>query len=750
MKRDFFIISIFALVIIAITFFLSFTQTNALWGINLWAFHSIQFRLLFLVFGAVVCIKFFNRRIAEIIEHIWNSNYVHKLNKYFLFFIISLCAVLIFYIFRTKTFFLGDGYLLINNVETVTGFRYEDILGYVLPSVLYKLFNPVFRWSSTDVFIFLSITCGFLYVFFSFLIADKLPVKTHIKIFVFFTLLLIGTIQNFFGYVELYAVSIVLTLIFFYSGALVIEGKNRLYLPAAVLSLALCFHPSNIILAPSLLYLFYLENKRKYNSKLLYFAGAFLSSVFPFILVLILLALFTDFSPAKIYHSYTESTHLLPITVQSGSINISYGLFSLFHFRDFFNKLLLLVPQAIFILPVLFLKRKEETEIPGTYFNFIGISLFFFLLFIFLFHFEIGASRDWDLVSNAGIPLALFTVLVIINRTDNTKNIALIVITYSFICVASWIGINADFNKSLKRFLYLTEDKSWSSHSKGVAFDELRSFYFKREEYRTSYFYAKKAAQIIDSPRYMINWATCAYKAGNLEEALSVYKNTTIIYPDFYDAYVKYIVTLLRIGRYSEALDILNKAEDKFGYAEFYILEGSLYEKLKEYDKAEENYKKGIEINPDRVEGYIKYGSFLMNTGKQQEALNLLSGAEQKFKNAEIYYQIAQTYKDLNNFRQAEENYKKAIAISPDYFNAYLGYSSLLIKFRKVDSALMLLEQAKYRFQRPEIYFNESLILAQLRRYDEAIENIKKVLEMNPNDVKALQLLKEYEQHLKR
>ncbi len=94
------------------------------------------------------------------------------------------------------------------------------------------------------------------------------------------------------------------------------------------------------------------------------------------------------------------------------------------------------------------------------------------------------------------------------------------------------------------------------------------------------------------------------------------------------------------------------------------------------------------------------------------------------------------------NWTEAEKAFKKAISLNPEFAPAHYWYSILLVVTRRSDEAMM--ESVKARdldpFS-PLTSMNLGRTLYFVRRFDEAAEYFNKILEDNPNDLKAHYML---------
>src|SRR5262249_25515878 len=86
----------------------------------------------------------------------------------------------------------------------------------------------------------------------------------------------------------------------------------------------------------------------------------------------------------------------------------------------------------------------------------------------------------------------------------------------------------------------------------------------------------------------------------------------------------------------------------------------------------------------------------------------------------------------------AEEEYRKAIALNPNYANAHLFYSGLLLSLGKPDQALAEAKRA-IELDPLSLPVEENLgdLYMGLDRFDEAVRQYRAMLEIDPKDISA-------------
>jgi tetratricopeptide (TPR) repeat protein len=117
--------------------------------------------------------------------------------------------------------------------------------------------------------------------------------------------------------------------------------------------------------------------------------------------------------------------------------------------------------------------------------------------------------------------------------------------------------------------------------------------------------------------------------------------------------------------------------------------------------RAEEFYLLAITHNQSRADAYCNLGIMKNEAQKSSEAINYLTKClELDPRHFEAHYNLANLYSDLGNLPLAKVHYEVAIQIQPDF---------------------------------PNCYFNIGLVLVSMKRFNEAIDSIKKYIELSPD-----------------
>ncbi|MEW6433908.1 MAG: tetratricopeptide repeat protein, partial [Myxococcota bacterium] len=187
------------------------------------------------------------------------------------------------------------------------------------------------------------------------------------------------------------------------------------------------------------------------------------------------------------------------------------------------------------------------------------------------------------------------------------------------------------------------------------------------------------------------------------------------------------------VGPFEEAL----KADPDNAFAQARLARAML--ELHQPEKAVPLYQKATQASPESLDYTEGYLSALIAVGKMDEATRVVQQATARFPgNAMLSYLSGRVSDALDNPKEAEEAYKRAIAADPNIAEAYLYLSRLYVRFRRFAEARPQLEaglekapdNAALRVGMGELAYHE-------RDLARAEAEFKKAVELSPNSADA-------------
>lgn len=133
-------------------------------------------------------------------------------------------------------------------------------------------------------------------------------------------------------------------------------------------------------------------------------------------------------------------------------------------------------------------------------------------------------------------------------------------------------------------------------------------------------------------------------------------------------------------GKYEDAIEHYKRSLDYYPTAEGYTFMGWALSALGDYERAIDECKNAIELDPDYGNPYNDIGAYLISLTRYEEAIAWLELAIKapKYANREFaHYNLGVVYEKLGLWFEALAEYKKAFNVSPKYGNARKNYFKL-------------------------------------------------------------------------
>lgn len=171
----------------------------------------------------------------------------------------------------------------------------------------------------------------------------------------------------------------------------------------------------------------------------------------------------------------------------------------------------------------------------------------------------------------------------------------------------------------------------------------------------------------------------------------------------------------------------------------------TIFTSLAELEKAEgdtvaamEYIKMGREVYPDNFNLIIAETNIYLSAGDKDKAMELLQLAiKQDDSNPTLFFAVGTNYDQMGNFEEAENNYKSAIVLDPEYFDANYNLGALYvnkaIELLAQANALPLDEEAEYNALKDEA--NKLL--------ENSLPYLEKADQLQPDDPYTLKTLKD-------
>ncbi len=417
---------------------------DQLWGINFSKFLPTWWVWLTIIIPTLLLIPSVSKWLIRRLD-IWSDQLFQNRGRRIIFLVLfSIILLVLWFIFRQKVFFLGDGILRINLISKGEFWIPVEMGDFFIHSMLYRFFLEPFGMSAAFSYHYISVFSGIAFFIGAYNLARYLNPSQSLTILLAF--MSSGLTVLFFGYVESYSIVAALIPYLILLALKVIDNKTGktafifLFLIAGLIHSVvhlICFGVLLIVLIAS-----HVKSSMQAKKISIYLIGAALLCI-----ILLYLFRFQGFSFAERY--------LIPIFPNTGK---ELGLFSFGHLSNVINWTLLsgLVALILFI----FYPVSSGGQIDNSHKR-ILLSIWIIVpsvLFILLFIPHLGGPRDWDLFSLPAFLLIPGAVIAYFSRGERVLPVQLVpAIFLSFCITISFVAVNNSKTLSVGRFSEIIE-----------------------------------------------------------------------------------------------------------------------------------------------------------------------------------------------------------------------------------------------------------------------------------------------------
>ena len=156
-------------------------------------------------------------------------------------------------------------------------------------------------------------------------------------------------------------------------------------------------------------------------------------------------------------------------------------------------------------------------------------------------------------------------------------------------------------------------------------------------------------------------------------------------------------------------------------------------------DRAADYYRQILTFAPRNAETLHLLGVIAYQTGKYQEAIELIDQAIAINPNVASYHSNrGNALKALKQLDAAVASYDKAISLNPDFADAYYSQGVVLQGLKKLDAAVASYDKAiSLKPDDADAYYNQGVALQELRQLDAAVASYDNVIALKPDYAQA-------------
>ncbi|MEG4106786.1 tetratricopeptide repeat protein [Microcoleus sp. S13_C5] len=225
---------------------------------------------------------------------------------------------------------------------------------------------------------------------------------------------------------------------------------------------------------------------------------------------------------------------------------------------------------------------------------------------------------------------------------------------------------------------------------------------------------------------------------GKIKEAIAACQQALKIRPDFIYAYVTLGNALQAVGKTEAAIRSYSQAlELQPNFAEVRANIGSMYFKMGRLEEAIAHYQQAIALSPDLAGAHWNLGKVYHQHGNIEAAIACFKRTSElnpQLVGADFHFNLGNRLFSQGKRDEAIECYEKAIAIKPDWAEAYGNIGSARSQQGNLDAAIAYYQKAVALKPHLEVlHFNIANSFLQQNKYDEAITNYQNTLKIKPD-----------------
>ncbi len=560
------------------------------WGLNWWAYFPgfVPF-ILFLIGAALpVALAIWLRRVPTFglaDADAGGSSRTYLLIAVFL----TMAFGLAFYVLRTTTHFLGDGYTVLSLLADDNPLVKERELGEALVHIWVKwLIGGDSQRAALLSFRIISISAGVLFVLTAILAAYRLFPRTIDR-----ALFLVGVTSGgymllFFGYVENYSLFVLLVGVYTLVGLLASAGIiSRWYvIPAA--AFAVFSHIMGASLIPSSLYVLIAGSR---IGHVIGNAHRGTKALAAFLVAAGVFAISAYYYSENLFFRFA----ILPLAENRFTLE-GYTLLSWQHLADYANLLLLLSPGFVVVGAALLLDafRPRWNLRQQRYLLILLVST---AGAAFVFDPKLGMPRDWDLYAFWGVPLLVLSYYVLLQKRAAFQGgrVAILAIALSCLSLGARVGALTSAEVSiahLQAYFDLDRAKNRAGRMMLIAYyQDIGDSTRAAEEIRL---------RDQDFPERSMFWQAHRLKEdGQLTEAIELFRRVIDVNPTIAEAWANLGECYMRLGQFESSIYYFSIALglNPWGASSYNNL-GVCYSRLGNYDKADDALRKSCALDP--------------------------------------------------------------------------------------------------------------------------------------------------------
>jgi superkiller protein 3 len=254
---------------------------------------------------------------------------------------------------------------------------------------------------------------------------------------------------------------------------------------------------------------------------------------------------------------------------------------------------------------------------------------------------------------------------------------------------------------------------------------------FKLERFQESIKLFRKSVELKPDMAYAYNnWGVALYNLKQYEKAIEKYQVALQIKPDYYEPFNNIDIALSQFKKQKEEYQKLAKTQFENGT--------NLYGNG-DYLGACKAFEQAAVYNEDHFQTYHNWGLTLLRINEFVAAIDKFQKAliiKPDF--ADALFNCGLAFSALRRYDDAIARYSETLVIKSDHIDAIFNWGDTLIELSKYTEAVEKFKAViTISPDYPSINYKLGIALFKLKNYDEALLNFDRVIENNPNHIDA-------------
>ncbi|UCD16201.1 MAG: tetratricopeptide repeat protein [Candidatus Zixiibacteriota bacterium] len=638
-------------VLLICRFISSFFPESRLWGVNHAGFIDGMVLIYPVLLLTALLIVLHSKRRAVFFPAMTETAGYRARSHYLHILVILAGSTACFVVFSAKTYFLGDGYQVISWLSSPNlGLKSRAYGEMLIHQLAAQLLGGTDEGHVIQSFRYLSIISGMIYVS-SIVHYGRQITEDRFSYHAFILLnLLVSSAILFFGYVELYSLTLAAISIFLLSGLSALKNSRKSVVPVVAFAVALFLHRLSLIFTPGLLlYLFLTYAPLRYREKLCHNRRVVSLVLLAGFLCLYVLALTTG-------PLYWRQAFLPPFGGRFTTDN--YYLLSMNHLIDYVNLLLLMIPIT---LAVWFCRwavpQRQKVEPPAGIF--LTSVVIYGMLAAFIIEPQLGMARDWDIMAIALIGTQLAGAYYWVTYYGRNRYFQPASILTILLCLAvfiPWLSLHnsGDALYSYARSLVLLDSKHGRTgleflilynirRGNKVEAQQLQAIFHRQFPEKQNFM---RGTMMLEQKKYM--------------QAEQLYLMVLKENPAIYMPYVGLGRVYLETGQYRRALDYFSIADGLNPYnAENSYYLGLVHERIGEHEKAVWYWRRSLRYDRNNALSNKAIGKLFHKNRQYDSAVSYLNMSVHFDSTGDAWYYLGMSELQRGDTIKALENFRK-------------------------------------------------------------------------------------------